>query len=75
MKEVEDIKNKKSIEELLDIFKEHYDEILEEHPTPAQVCSKSKKIKYRQDPPKINHREPIKIEIENKDIEELVMQK
>ena len=47
MSEIEDIKNKKSIEELLKIFKQHYHEVLDDHSSPQQVCNKSKRLKQK----------------------------
>lgn len=48
---------------MLTIFKEHYQEMLEEHASPQQVCSKSKRLKQKQqqEMPKINLKDPIKI--------------
>lgn len=47
MKEIEDIKNKKSIEELLLIFQKHFHS-KSEKTSPAQIYHKSKKLKYKQ---------------------------
>ena len=62
---------------MLTIFRSHYKEVIEEHASPTQVCTKSKRLKQKQlqEMPKINLKDPIKVEIENKDIEEIVMQK
>ena len=47
MKEIEEIKNKKSIEELLSIFDKHYKDALDDHSTPTQVYNKSKRLKQK----------------------------
>lgn len=75
MKPVEEIKNQRSLQELLKIFEEHYAGGLSEHSSPLQNCLKSKRLKNREEAPRINLSEPIRIDIENKDIEEIVMQK
>jgi hypothetical protein len=75
MKPIEEIKNQRSLQELLNIFEEHYASGLVEHSSPLQNCLKSKRLKNREEAPRINLSEPIRIDIENKDIEELVMQK
>jgi len=48
MKEIEDIRNRKSIEELLSIFKDNYSEVMQEQSSPIQVYNKSKRLKHRQ---------------------------
>jgi hypothetical protein len=75
MKEIEDIRNRKSIEELLSIFRDNYSEVMREQSSPIQTYNKSKRLKHRQDPPSINYNEPIKLDFENKDIEDIVLTK
>lgn len=63
MKEIEEIKNKKSINELLKIFDQHYKEAMYDNNSPVQVYNKSKRLKKQNEAPKINLNEPIKIDI------------
>jgi hypothetical protein len=48
---------------------------MQEQLSPVQTYHKSKRLKHKVEPPKANPIEPFRIEIENKDVEELVMQK
>jgi len=47
MKEIDDIKNKKSIEELLLLYKQHFREAMDEHHSPSQIYNKSKRLKQK----------------------------
>ena len=63
MKEIEDIKNRKSVDELLSIFEDHYREAMNENNSPVQVYYKSKRLKNRGEMPRVNLIDPIRIDI------------
>lgn len=63
MKEIEDIKNRKSINELLAIFEDHYREAMHENSSPAHLYNKSKRLKKGGDMPRVNLNDPIRIDI------------